>query len=748
MSDTRTADFRAELTAFFTTDHARLLLGALHAPGAWDDPSRATTQAALYELLGEHRLLAPSLPEEYGGRGLDADAAAAVAEELVAHGVPDMAHVISVQTVGTVLLAAADPRQQQTWLPGLASGRQFAAVLFTEPGSGSDLSSLSTTAVRVDGGYELTGVKAYCLNAGAADLGLCLARVTDDKADHSGGTGDLALFLVPLKAPGINRTPLGPFLGDRFYRVDLDRVELSADALVGGERDGLRLLLRVLVTERTGIDYYARARHWFAVVQGLAAGALAGTVPLAPLARLGAEVEAAHLLAYRSLRAMLAGKLSEGAAALSKWYTSDLAARVAWAGAEWIGSGPPLPGTAELLAAQREAPGLLVSGGVSEILLETLGRLRVQQPGAGELLADEGRALERELRRAIADAVAHPLGSSAGLAELGAPGFGIPVEAGGMDLGQTALLMVCVELGRAAMPPGFIEGTVATDILTELLPNPERQALLGEIAEGKTSVGLLVDDGTPGGRLHAVRTADGWTVSGPARLHGPAAPDLLLLIADTTPGEAPLLALIAADCPEVVRTGPGPDRGANPGAIERVELRRLRPDPLPVADPAHGQRRQACASAELRHAGYLVGLGSGALDLAGEHLRSRRQFGRPLAELPGVAAKIALLASRAEVVLLLLQRVAEQQDDSTADPRQATEALALAAEFALEATREAVHVHGARGVAFDHPVQRFYLAAATQAGRHGNTHSLWERAGNDRVDQLRTLAPNIESTQY
>jgi alkylation response protein AidB-like acyl-CoA dehydrogenase len=718
MDLTPDVEFRTKLADFFDTATMR------HALRALDGVSTSDATRRIYRLLGARGLLAPTWPEEFGGRGRGPDAAAAVAEELVARGVPDMPHVISVQTVGTVLLAVGSRSQCARWLPSLAAGTASASVLFTEPESGSDLSSLATTAKPTADGYELTGTKAYSLNAGTSDVGVCLAR-TSGQAD---GPGGLAMFLVPLGPAGPPTELIGDFGADQFHQVRLERFAVPSSALLGGERDGWRLLLRVLATERTGIDYHARSRHWFAATMTCAVAA-AGTdrqIPPARLARLGAEVDAARLLAHQSLHRMVHGGLSDGAAALSKWYTSEVAARVGLAGAEWFG-GEAGPSARVLAAAAREAPGLLVSGGASEVLLTTLAGLRVQQAGVADLVCDEDDALERELRRVVASAARDPERARAVLAELGAFGFGIAASNGGMDLGRRAVLMVCVESGRACRDAGYVETAVAAEVVASATNYHPRHRLLPEIAAGTAKVAVVTASDKADVTLDVMGDDAEWLVTGTGTAHGdPTAEHLLLMIR----GRTDLMALLPATA---VRSATADSHRPDQHTIE-LHRARLSPHQVLAVGPTAARLREATAPlGHLLYGGYLAGLGSGALSLASAHARGRWQFGRPLAELPSVATTLAELDARREIVLLTLTRLADAQDAARARPGASAEALAMAAEFALDATRTAVHLHGARGVVTGHPVQRHHLAVVAHAGRYGHVDSLWHEAGVERL---------------
>jgi len=370
--------FRREVRDLLGGREAQARLRAIHAAPRHAEPDARP----VYELLGAARALAPHWPAALGGRGLTAVEAATVGEELALLGVPDTLYVLSVQIAGQFLLQAGSEEQRRRLLPGLAAGRTYATVLYTEPEAGSDLAALETEA-RPDGaGFRLHGRKVYNPKTSQAQLGLCAARAGAAGASKYAG---LTLFVVPLDAAGIAVRPV-PGLGpEQFHEVTLDGVAVGRDAVVGEVGAGWALLSTALAAERTGMDLSARARRWLdAAAGGLAAGGEPAAGDLEALGRLGAEVEASRLLAWRAALDLGDGRLDGAQAALTKWYASLAAQRVAWWAADAAGLAGSLSrddpraalgGLVELAAA--EAPGLTLSAGTSEMMLQLVaGGLR------------------------------------------------------------------------------------------------------------------------------------------------------------------------------------------------------------------------------------------------------------------------------------------------------------------------------------------------------------------------------------
>jgi alkylation response protein AidB-like acyl-CoA dehydrogenase len=395
----------------------------------------------LYRQLGELGLLAPNWPEEYGGAGLGQAEAAIGYEELVRAGIPDTLHVNTIQIVGLFLLLAGTPEQRAAHLPALARGERFASVLYTEPQSGSDLGSLRTTA-RPDGdGWILRGEKVYSLKSDVTDLGLCAARV---------GGGDryegITLFLVDLHAPGVRRSPIPSIADEQFHRVVLDDVRVGADAVLGEVGGGWPLLTQALAIERTGLDYTLKAEKWFA------AAGLDGV----DAARYEARIAASRLLSWSVLERLdRTGGADETSTAVAKYYSSELAQDVAgWAVRAGAG------GDGLLEAAYREAPGLTFSAGASEVMLQIIADLGLDEPEA-----ETGDPLQERLRRKVRSRIADvPDGEVwAAVCRTGALTIDAPLAAGGMELGVAAAAAVAEELGRRAADTPYVGVTAAVD---------------------------------------------------------------------------------------------------------------------------------------------------------------------------------------------------------------------------------------------------------------------------------------------
>jgi alkylation response protein AidB-like acyl-CoA dehydrogenase len=193
-------------------------------------------------------------PEEFGGRGLST--AHDLAYDAIESGydVPDtgVLSVIGLGMIGPTILAHAQPHVKRKYLPAMYSGQVIACQLFSEPGAGSDLASLSTRATYDEqaGEWKLNGQKVWTSIAQHADIGMALCRTSPGKPKHKGITA----FIVDMKAPGVEVRPLRQMTGGAdFNEVFLTDVRVPDDHRLGAVDEGWRVALTTLMNERATV---------------------------------------------------------------------------------------------------------------------------------------------------------------------------------------------------------------------------------------------------------------------------------------------------------------------------------------------------------------------------------------------------------------------------------------------------------------------------------------------------------------
>jgi alkylation response protein AidB-like acyl-CoA dehydrogenase len=222
-----------------------------------DDPRRR----AIRDWLTEHARPTPRQLAEAGyvvphwspPYGLDADPVTQliIDEELRRAGVHRPINPIGIGWAGPTLMYAGTEEQKERWLWPLLSGEEFWCQLFSEPGAGSDLASLTTRAEKDGDHYVVNGQKVWTSYAHIARWGILLARTNRNATKHQG----IGYFICPMDAHGIEIRPLIDMTGEHaFNEVFLTDVRIPADHLVGHEHGGWELAKVTLGNERVSLS--------------------------------------------------------------------------------------------------------------------------------------------------------------------------------------------------------------------------------------------------------------------------------------------------------------------------------------------------------------------------------------------------------------------------------------------------------------------------------------------------------------
>jgi alkylation response protein AidB-like acyl-CoA dehydrogenase len=189
-------------------------------------------------------------PVEHGGRGQTGIEAGVFSEEESRFDVSARFFVVGIDMAGPTLMAHGTPEQQARFLEPMLRGDEVWCQLFSEPGAGSDLASLSTRAERDGDEWVLTGQKVWTSSAHTSDWAICLARTDPDVSKHAG----ITFFLVDMHAPGVEVRGLRQIDGAiHFNEVFLDGVRVPHEHVVGQVGDGWRVAMTTLTAERTSI---------------------------------------------------------------------------------------------------------------------------------------------------------------------------------------------------------------------------------------------------------------------------------------------------------------------------------------------------------------------------------------------------------------------------------------------------------------------------------------------------------------
>jgi alkylation response protein AidB-like acyl-CoA dehydrogenase len=345
----------------------------------WEKDQMVSRDAWL--AAGRAGLLGIAMDEKYGGGGNpDYRFYAVFDEELARAGACDPGFAVHNDMIGPYLARLCTPEQAERWLPGYCSGEKIAAIAMTEPGAGSDLQGIRTTAVRSDKGWVLNGQKTFISNGQLADLVIVVAR-TDPAARHKG----ISLLVVERGMPGFERgrnlDKIGMHAQDT-SELFFNDVEVPAGNLLGEEGGGFIALMQNLPRERTtiGVTALALAEKVFEDTveyckQRQAFGQAIGKFQHSKfvLAEMATELAVARTFTDRAITAHCAGELSTEEASMVKWWNTDLCNRVCDRCVQLHG-GYGYMREYPVARAWADSRAQSIFGGTNEIMKEIIGR--------------------------------------------------------------------------------------------------------------------------------------------------------------------------------------------------------------------------------------------------------------------------------------------------------------------------------------------------------------------------------------
>ncbi|MDH2392844.1 acyl-CoA dehydrogenase family protein [Streptomyces sp. HNM0663] len=327
--------FAAEHDAFRDTVRAFLTKEVLPHYAQWEKDGIVSREA--WRAAGRQGLLGLAVPEEYGGGGEpDFRFAAVLAEEFTRAGAAGLAVGLHNDIIGPYLTSLADDEQKRRWLPGFCSGETITAIAMTEPGAGSDLQAVRTSAEDRGDHWVLNGTKTFISNGILADLVVVVAKTTPE-----GGAKGLSLLVVERGAEGFERGRNLDKIGQKAQdtaELFFHDVRVPKENLLGELNGAFAHLMTNLAQERLAIAVsgIAAAEHLLEITTQYVKEREAFGRPLARLqhtrfeiAEMATECAVTRAFIDRCIVDHSNGELDAVHASMAKWWATELQKRVA-----------------------------------------------------------------------------------------------------------------------------------------------------------------------------------------------------------------------------------------------------------------------------------------------------------------------------------------------------------------------------------------------------------------------------------
>ncbi|MEI5097459.1 acyl-CoA dehydrogenase family protein [Streptomyces sp. PmtG] len=327
--------FGAEHDAFRDTVRTFLSREVLPHYEQWERDGIVSRDA--WRAAGKQGLLGLAVPEEYGGGGNpDFRYAAVLAEEFARAGAAGLAIGLHNDIIGPYLTGLATEEQRRRWLPGFCDGSLITAVAMTEPGAGSDLQGIRTSAEDRGDHWLLNGAKTFISNGILADLVVVVAKTTPE-----GGAHGLSLFVVERDTPGFTRGRNLDKIGQKAQdtaELFFHDVRVPKENLLGELNGAFVHLMTNLAQERMAIAVaaIAAAEHLMEITTAYVKEREAFNRPLARLqhvrfeiAEMATECAVTRTFLDRCIEDHSNGQLDAVHASMAKWWATELQKRVA-----------------------------------------------------------------------------------------------------------------------------------------------------------------------------------------------------------------------------------------------------------------------------------------------------------------------------------------------------------------------------------------------------------------------------------
>jgi alkylation response protein AidB-like acyl-CoA dehydrogenase len=266
-----------------------------------------------------------SWPTEYGGRGATLVEQAIYNEEFVRAQAPSAANVLGLAMGGPTVIAHGSEEQKRRYLEPILSAEEIWCQGFSEPGSGSDLASVKTKAVRDGDDWLVTGQKVWTTLAHHAKWCMLVARTDPDAPKHQG----LTYFLMDMEQDAIQVRPLRQITGEaEFNELFMEEARIPAANIIGGEGNGWAVAITTLMHERATLAFGLQVSVKLALRQLIdeakRSGAAADPQVRDRLAQLYIEAEVLRLNAYRGLTAIMRDGVPGPEGSLGKWQWAEV----------------------------------------------------------------------------------------------------------------------------------------------------------------------------------------------------------------------------------------------------------------------------------------------------------------------------------------------------------------------------------------------------------------------------------------
>jgi alkylation response protein AidB-like acyl-CoA dehydrogenase len=751
----QTADWRGRLELLLAEFRRR----QADVARSGDKPDRIEVARAWYAELVDNQLAAPGWPREVGGLDLP------LADQLDYYrmtadaGAPPHPCPLSFILAPT-LIAHGTKEQKDRFLKPLLRADEFWCQGFSEPGAGSDLSSLSTRAVRDGDVYRVTGQKVWTTMADRADWMFALVRTGSGDKPSDG----ITYLLIPMKSPGITVRSLRDISGAaHFAEVFLDDVAVPVENVVGDEGAGWSIMRTSLGHERATAflaDEFKYRRTVDRVIDLVVSQGL-DDHPLVrqDVARLESGVRTIAANSARALAAVLRGEDPGGVASVNRLVKSEfeqhmhaLALRAAGPYAALGSRAPNAVDNGRWTFGYLMSRATTIGAGTAEIQRNTIAesvlglpshrgegtRAAAVTPGAPLAAPEED---ERELREVLAATLQAKVDEAAlldrerpidaaepevwsALIEFGLPGLAVDESLGGAGARPRLLYAAIEEAAKALAPAPLVPTVIALDIALHC----GAKALVQRITAGAAAA-------------FAVPVNDfGWVTSGPelpewdgSSLSGvipivAGAPnaEVLVVLARAGGGGEVLLAVDAAANGVEVTAHQPLDVTATIGSVTLTAAEgEVIADGNDVARALGTARRQAV----LVVAADSVGVASRALAMAVRWAGERHQFGRAIGSFQAVSHRcadmlVALEGARSQVL-------AAAEADLEESGYLADLAGAAALDAGVVATEGALQIHGGIGFTWEHPIHLLLRRAQANAVLVGRADALRDRAAGE-----------------